>query len=581
MEEPRRLGDRYELDEVIGRGGMAEVYSGRDLRLGRVVAVKLLRTDLARDPSFHARFRREAQAAASLNHPTIVAVYDTGETDVGGVQVPFMVMEFVDGTTLRDMLRSGHPFPVERSLEITEGVLDALGYSHRHGIVHRDVKPGNVMLTRTGAVKVMDFGIARALADSAATMTSASAVLGTAQYLSPEQARGETVDARSDVYSAGCLLYELLTTRPPFVGDSPVSVAYQHVRETAAVPSSLNPAVSPSVDAAVLRALAKSPDDRYPSAEAMASDLARARQGLPLAATTAVLAAQGGAPTQVLPAIGDTSTALGTVTAAGDPPRRNRAGWYALLALVLVAALAGALFLGRSILGTKQVSVPDLSNLTVAQAQSTLSGQGLRLGQESSAPSSQPKGTVVSQNPRAGVDVAKDSAVAVVVSTGPQLVTVPNLTQITQAQAVTQLNDAHLVLGTTTPQASQSPAGTVLSSSPAAGTQVPVDSKVNLVVSNGQVPVPNVVGQTEQQASASLANANFQVVVQFASTTNPAQVGVVISQDPPSSTASPTLLQQGKTVTITVGQAASPSPTTSPSTSPSTSTSPSATPTHT
>mgnify|MGYP001190414687 FL=1 len=241
MSETRRLGDRYELGEPLGRGGMAEVLEGRDLRLGRRVAVKILRPDLAKDPAFQSRFRREAQSAASLNHPNIVAVYDTGEDILGdesaSVVVPYIVMEYVDGQTLRQLLASGRRLLPERALEITAGVLAALDYSHRHGIVHRDIKPANVMLTRTGDVKVMDFGIARALADASATMTAASAVMGTAQYLSPEQARGEVVDARSDLYSTGCLLYELLTGRPPFTGDSPVSVAYQHVSENPLPPS--------------------------------------------------------------------------------------------------------------------------------------------------------------------------------------------------------------------------------------------------------------------------------------------------------------------------------------------------------
>ena len=217
----RRLGDRYELGDVLGRGGMAEVHLGRDVRLGRSVAVKTLRTDLARDPTFQARFRREAQSAASLNHPAVVAVYDTGEDNVNGVALPYIVMEYVDGSTLRELLQSGRKLLPERALEITAGICRALDYSHRQGIVHRDIKPANVMLTRGGEVKVMDFGIARAVADTAATMTATSAVIGTAQYLSPEQARGERADARSDIYATGCLLYELLTGRPPFVGDSP------------------------------------------------------------------------------------------------------------------------------------------------------------------------------------------------------------------------------------------------------------------------------------------------------------------------------------------------------------------------
>src|SRR3954463_2734118 len=308
--EPRTLGERYQLGELIGRGGMAEVHVGRDLRLGRTVAIKLLRIDLARDPSFQARFRREAQSAAALNHPNIVAVYDTGEEpmpDGTGVG-PYIVMEYVQGETLRDVLRSGGRLLPERSLEITEGLLAALDYSHRHGIIHRDVKPGNVMLTPAGQVKVMDFGIARAVADSAATMTQTSAVLGTAQYLSPEQARGETVDARSDVYSAGCLLYELLTGRPPFTGDSPVSVAYQHVREAPVPPSQIDPEIGPDIDAIVLKALAKDPADRYQSAREMKADITRVLAGqqatavvprvAPVAAPTVVAA---DVPTRVVP----------------------------------------------------------------------------------------------------------------------------------------------------------------------------------------------------------------------------------------------------------------------------------------
>src|SRR5438309_900948 len=248
MTQPRLLGGRYELDSIVGRGGMAEVFMARDTRLGRAVAVKTLRADLSRDPTFQARFRREAQSAASLNHPAIVAIYDTGEDFENGVSVPYIVMEYADGSTLRDLLHSGRRLLPERALEITAGVLQALDYSHRNGIIHRDIKPANVMLTRAGAVKVMDFGIARAMGDQGMTMTQTSAVIGTAQYLSPEQAKGETVDARSDLYSAGCLLYELLTVRPPFVGDSPVAVAYQHVREEPQPPSTFDPEISPEMD---------------------------------------------------------------------------------------------------------------------------------------------------------------------------------------------------------------------------------------------------------------------------------------------------------------------------------------------
>src|SRR6201985_3572459 len=276
MTQPRLLGDRYELDVVVGRGGMAEVYRARDLRLDRTVAIKTLRADLARDQTFQARFRREAQSAASLNNPTIVAVYDTGEDMSSGVPVPFIVLEFVDGRTVTDLLIESPRLLPELTLEIVSGVLRALEYSHQAGIVHRDIKPGNVMVTRNGDIKVMDFGIARAMSDSQATMTQTAQVIGTAQYLSPEQARGERGDARSDLYSAGCLLYELLTGRPPFTGDSPVAIAYQHVREHPVPPSQVDPEIPVWADSIVLKAMATDPADRYQSAAEMQMDVQRA-----------------------------------------------------------------------------------------------------------------------------------------------------------------------------------------------------------------------------------------------------------------------------------------------------------------
>ena len=283
QQDPTLLGGRYELDGVVGRGGMAEVYQARDTRLDRIVAIKTLHADLARDQIFQARFRREAQSAASLNHPSIVAVYDTGEDMAAGIPVPYIVMEYVDGRTVRDLLYVIRRLVPKRSLEIIDGVLRALDYSHQAGIVHRDIKPSNVMVTRNGDIKVMDFGIARAMSDAQATMTQTAQVIGTAQYLSPEQARGERVDSRSDLYSTGCLLYELLTGRPPFTGDSPVAIAYQHVRENPVPPSRVDPDVPPWADAIVLKAMAKSPADRYQTAADMRADLQRAASGMPVA----------------------------------------------------------------------------------------------------------------------------------------------------------------------------------------------------------------------------------------------------------------------------------------------------------
>jgi len=283
--QARLLGGRYQVGELLGFGGMAEVHRGRDNRLGRDVAIKTLRHDLARDQTFQLRFRREAQNAASLNHPAIVAVYDTGEEHAPtGEELPYIVMEYVNGRTLKEVLAVEGRLMPRRALEIVADICSALDFSHRHGIIHRDIKPGNVMLTQTGQVKVMDFGIARALASGASTMTQTSAVIGTAQYLSPEQARGEAVDARSDVYATGCVIFELLTGHPPFVGDNPVSVAYQHVREDPRAPSESNPDVTPDVDAVVLKALSKNPANRYQSAGEMRADLLRAAAGRPVSA---------------------------------------------------------------------------------------------------------------------------------------------------------------------------------------------------------------------------------------------------------------------------------------------------------
>ena len=302
-----QLGDRYDVGQVIGRGGMAEVYEGTDRRLNRRVAIKVLRPDLARDPMFQERFRREAQSAAGLNHPNIVAIYDTGEDLIGEganqVSVPYIVMEFVDGVTLRHMLNNGPRILPERALEVIAGVLAALDYAHRHGIVHRDIKPANIMINTNGDSKVMDFGIARAMSDAATSVTATSAVMGTAQYLSPEQARGELVDARSDIYSSGCVLYELLTGVTPFYGDSPVAIAYQHVNEPPKPPSSLDNSIPSSLDSITLGALAKAPSSRYQTAAEMRSDVDRSIAGMPIVSRQSHLteAIVNSAPTTAIP----------------------------------------------------------------------------------------------------------------------------------------------------------------------------------------------------------------------------------------------------------------------------------------
>ncbi len=311
MSQFDRLGDRYEVKQIIGRGGMAEVHEGLDTRLNRRVAIKVLRSDLARDPVFQERFRREAQSAAGLNHPNIVSIYDTGQdTHTEGltqVNVPYIVMEYVDGVTLREMLQNGPRILPERGLEILAGVLAALDYAHRHGIVHRDIKPANVMINTHGDAKVMDFGIARAMSDAATSVTATSAVMGTAQYLSPEQARGEVADARSDIYAAGCLLYELLTGATPFTGDSPVSIAYQHVNSQVIPPSNLDPSIPHTLDAIVLQALAKNPLSRYQTAAEMRADVERAIAGMPISAAANTQIFPQSAPTTAIPIVQDDS----------------------------------------------------------------------------------------------------------------------------------------------------------------------------------------------------------------------------------------------------------------------------------
>ncbi len=399
MSEPHRIGGRYELGELLGRGGMAEVRKGTDVRLGRTVAVKRLRTDLASDATFQARFRREAQSAASLNNTRIVSVYDTGEetaTDGSGVAQPYIVMEYVAGRTLREILREGRKILPERALEITSQVLEALDYSHRAGIIHRDIKPGNVMLTPTGDVKVMDFGIARAVSDASSTMTQTAAVVGTAQYLSPEQARGENVDSRSDVYSTGCLLYELLTGRPPFVGDSPVAVAYQHVREHAPPPSSHDEDLTPEIDAIVMKSLAKNVGDRYPSAAAMKADIDRYLEGKPVQAP--LVPAVPAAP--FLPT--DTSTQVTVLPQEEDEPNRRRRGPLALLIILLIALIAAALIFGPRLFDSRnqQVAVPTVTGLTRAEAEARITNSGLVVGTVTEDSSKDvPSGQVISQNP--------------------------------------------------------------------------------------------------------------------------------------------------------------------------------------
>ena len=527
------LAERYELGEPLGRGGMAEVFEGRDVRLGRRVAVKVLRADLARDPAFQSRFQREAQSAAALNHPNIVAVYDTGEDVLAGSTepVPYIVMEYVDGITLRQLLQSGRKILPERAMEIMAGALAALDYSHRHGIVHRDIKPGNIMLTRTGDVKVMDFGIARALADQGQTMTQASAVLGTAAYLSPEQARGELVDARSDIYSAGCVLYELLTGRPPFTGESPVSIAYQHVSERPSAPTQHDNTLPQAIDNIVLTALNKRPEDRYATAAEFRSDLERVLAGSPAAATKPM---NIGVPVPTGTPAWDHTRTMDAIADEPDERRANPWLWIGM-SLVTLGLVAAMVMFGRSLFTgtTAGIDVPNLKGLTVAEAENELADVGLVLGKQSEATSDTvPIGLVVDHDPAAGEQLSRGDRVDVTVSAGTAVSIVPELVGLVSIEdARAKLREVGLDLGKVEQIASAEPEGQVLEQTPIAGTQLDAGTRVDVKVSNGTQVIPDVKGRSEAQAKAILTNAGFEVVVEYAQD-NVAPVGTVISQAP-------------------------------------------------
>ena len=574
MDEPNRiLAGRYEIGDVIGRGGMAEVHIGHDRRLSRTVAIKVLRSDLARDPAFQNRFRREAQAAAALNHPAIVAVYDTGEeitAESTGAQrhVPFIVMEYVEGHTVRDIQRTGTAVPIDEALDITIGVLSALEYSHHAGIVHRDIKPANVMITPTGAIKVMDFGIARALADSA--MTQTQAVVGTAQYLSPEQARGEQVDTRSDLYSTGCLLFELITGRPPFMADSPVAIAYQHVREEPPLPSSLSADVPESLDRVVLKALAKDRELRYQTAAEFRADLEAAQRGgrvlaPPVGATVPAAFANGAATTQLMaPASPATQVMAPTRSpwgstglpseAAPEPAEPKNRRWL-LISLIVVGLLAVIaivwMMLSQSA-GSAPVLVPDVANKTVAEAESILKKDGFKPERAEEASATVPKDQVTRTSPAAGKPAQRNATVTYYVSTGPATAQVPDVSGKTPEQAVTLLAAAKLkVSENRAPDDSPAfPAGQVTKTDPPAHSPVAEGSTVTLYVSTGRVQVTNVVGKSQADAVAELQGLKLLPVVQNQeSTTVPA--GSVISTAPVAGT----LLDQGKSITVVVATA--------------------------
>ncbi len=532
----RLLAGRYELGELIGRGGMADVHVGMDTRLGRRVAVKLLKPSLANDPAFRTRFRREAQDAAKMAHPTIVRIFDAGEESIresNGAEtlVPFIVMEYVDGRLLKDVVADGPLEPAEATRIISQ-VLTALEYSHRAGVVHRDIKPGNIMITSSGQVKVMDFGIARAISESSATIAESSAIVGTAQYFSPEQARGESVDARTDLYSTGIVLFELLTGRAPFRGDNPVAVAYQHVNSDPVAPSTLNPRVSPALDAVVLRALAKDRFSRYQSAGEFRADVEAAAAGEVPARTQLVANDFNATLFGVNPSsVAGSEATLRQLTVDNDEllvrtQSRPPVAWIWAGIASMVVIIAAVIFwtfnlAPAQLTANVAVQVPDVVGQTYADGSASLIDDGLVPEKVAQTSDTVPEGAIISTDPAAGITVNPGLTVTVYVSLGETPVTVPNVANMTEADAIAALQAKGLKYGSTTQTYSASVRqGVVIDSDPPGGSErvgsevIRIGHEVNLVVSNGLVQVPDVTGKSIAEASSALNAIGLNPTVQ-------------------------------------------------------------------
>lgn len=548
---PRLLAERYELKGLIGSGGMADVELAHDRELDRQVAVKLLRSRYATDPAFQRRFGRETQNASMLSHPNIVAVLDSGATEGR----PYIVMEYVPGRSLEDLVAQERLLP-ERAAEIVGDVALALDYAHSRGLVHRDVKPGNILIDPQGQVKVTDFGIARAVDAQDATQTAA--VFGTAAYCAPEQAQGFEVDRRTDVYALGVVLYELLTGRQPFSADTAVALAYQHVSAQPIPPSRLSNDVTPELEAVVLRAMAKDPNQRYASARDLNTDLQRAIAGLPVSAPLAASAAAAYSSTQALgaPATAPLPGASPPAEPEEDRPRRGRAAGIILLILLLLAAIGAAVILGAELFEgevIETVEVPDLAGMPFDEAQAQLTEVGLQaeFGEAEEDPEVEPN-HVIRTEPVAGTPLEAGSAVVLVLSDGPPLVEVPDVSGQDLGDARDVLVDAELEPGDVSEEPSEDIAeGAVITTQPPAGESVEVGSTVALVISEGDPPVevPDVVDRTEQQARSLLEaeGLQVQVVEEFSDAVDE---GRVIRQTPAAGDEVP----QGSTVTIVVSR---------------------------
>ena len=553
---PKLLGGRYEVGDLIARGGMAEVHHGYDTRLGRAVAIKILRSDHVRDTHFLSRFRREAQSVAGLNHRNIVAVYDSGEDfllETGGAQVPvpWIVMEYVEGFTLREILTSNGPLPAQEATRITESILDALAYSHEMGMVHRDIKPANVMVSRDGSVKVMDFGIARAVADTQATMTQTSSVMGTAQYISPEQAEGLPVDSRSDLYSTGCLLFELMTGRTPFIGE-PVSLTYQHVSKPPPAPSQFNEAVPEALDAVVAQALVKDRELRYQHAEDFRDDLRSVRLGRPVSAA-AYAALRAEAPTYVVAPAEQVPAALSPSDQQdSDPPYaepRRRWGALAMISSLLLAV--GVLgFFARTYLDSRPdlVVVPSVVSKSIATATAELKAAGFDVPQTYQPSRETARDKVIEQQPRAGSEQIRGTQIALIVSGGPAATKVPPVNGLQLDEATQLIEDAGLTLGDVTViDRAGYVTDRVVSATPPQFSDAAEGDVVTLVIASGRVSLPDLSGRTQDEARDELSKLRLPVKTIFRESSQ--AEGTVIQTDP-----EPGKVDVGTTVTVVLAK---------------------------
>jgi beta-lactam-binding protein with PASTA domain/predicted Ser/Thr protein kinase len=553
---------RYRILRKLGSGGMANVYLAEDEDLGRRVAIKILNERYASDEAFAERFRREAKSAASLSHPNIVSIYDRGEAEGR----PYIAMEVIEGRSLKELIVAKGPLPIAVAIEYAKQILSALRFAHRHGIIHRDIKPHNILLGADNRVFVTDFGIARS---GPSQMTEVGSIMGTAQYLSPEQARGAPVTAASDLYSAGVVLYEMLTGKTPFTGETPIEIAMKHLNEPPRPPSDLRPEVPPELDQIVLRSLAKDPHERYEVAEEFSADLDRVEAGLPVSPETAAAATMvlaGIAPEGVTQVISpdDGTRILPPRPPARRPPayppdygyhpppkRRRWVPWLVALLFVAAAATAGWYLYSRiqdELADSKPVSVPLVVGLQEAEARAQLEKAGFVVDVKRAADPKAPEGTVAAQIPEVGARLQKGDTVTIVVSTGVAKTTVPALLGMSYEEAVDELATAGLK-AKRVERFSDKPAGTVISQDPKPETTVVEGSTVEVRVSKGEelATVPDVLFQDQASAEAELKTAGFKVNA----TTAPSDTvskGLVSDQTPDPGTGA----AKGSTVAIVV-----------------------------